>query len=254
MSTKLIQWNDFESLKKHILNLTRDLITPQVIQYLKDNPPKYIVEDDLGWLNKAIAKFCEGVSLPIDMVLRQRMVDNSYEIKVYHACRPHDVTAYYENGFKILSDEELISDFKRTLFACINETTPSITHEKIDEILSTHKLTRGEKGIYFAFDVSLLIEVANHYLKYGSEAMWPFLRRLTNETAGNYDFELLIKNKTKPTIFECNIPVKMVPGEQAIEFAAVLLQRIFCHLRTPQDFERYWIVRSHWIMIFHPSI
>lgn len=49
-------WTDFDSWRATIQQLLSDVLTPEVYELFRAQPPEYVVGDDLGWLDAIIER------------------------------------------------------------------------------------------------------------------------------------------------------------------------------------------------------
>jgi hypothetical protein len=92
-------FEDLPSWNTEVLELLEPIIDDAVIHEFRRRPPKYIVCDDLTWLDKIIARV-RGFESESKWFLSEQLRARYDAIRAYHGARPVDVAAYYNRGLE----------------------------------------------------------------------------------------------------------------------------------------------------------
>jgi hypothetical protein len=129
----------------------------------------------------------------------------SYDfLRCFHGCRPVDVDLYYRFGF-LPSDIKKTADNFDAFLKSINYQRPY----DVGQVLSSYSGSI-DKLIYFILDEEDFLDLAPHYIIYGSELMLSL--------AQNVDERLKYYLRTVgiPTIFQCDIPLQLIEEQELI--------------------------------------
>jgi len=218
----VFKWSDSEEWENTLFALMRDCIGDQVIECLRQNPPKYVVSDDSTWLDKAIGD-C-GFVLPKTSfrLLSDRFLNHYTKIRAFHACRPKSIDEYYKYGIVPLDPAELHAK-ARKLF--IKSKSHEISQSKIEAAIKDIGTETREGNVHFGLDDKFLIKHCSHYLIHGSEYLMAIAIHLGHEVGR--DLTRVLRNIGFPTIFVCDIPISKVSYWEILELSGTLLSDLF---------------------------
>lgn len=97
-----------------VWRILSDQVTDEVRSAFCAAPPKYLVSDDLGWLDDTI-EAVSGKPSDIKALLGARLREYYGYFRAGHATRTDDLTTYYERGLRVLRPHE-VQDRVRLLF------------------------------------------------------------------------------------------------------------------------------------------
>ena len=220
---------DVASWRCRIWRLLDDLVTEKVKQSFRRNPPEYVVSDDLSWLNGIVL---ERTGREIDMksILAERIAQEYRSFRAGHGTRTNNLGQFYKDGIRYLRPHEIEAS-ARALF--LTSDFDWVTEEKLQIAIAdidARNTSGGRAGrLYFCADERSLITRlggAGHYLVYGSE----YLSCLGVRLIGSLDTKNVLKSVGRPTMFVCDIPMKMMREHALGEFAGMVLEILFCEL------------------------
>lgn len=226
---------DFASWRDRIWALLSDILTDAVKGEFKRNPPEYIVSDDLTWLNEIVFTV-EGHELEMKSLTAERLSREYRAFRAGHATRTDELAQFYRGGLRCLRAHEA-EDTARTLF--LTSDFPLVTEEKFEAAIAdihARDASGGREGrLYFcAVESSLITRLggSGHYLVYGGEYLYCLGMRLV----GSFDAKKVLKSVGRPTMFVCDIPIKLMREYTLGEFAGSILEFLFCELVGEQSY------------------
>lgn len=133
-------------------------------------------------------------------------------MRAFHATRCEDVNKYYASSIQIADFDSLIEKAKK-----IFSVEPFyFTAQQVEWAAS--KIGKfDEKRLFLGLDDRLLLEQCGHYLIYGSEFLGSIGAQLVSFGKGNP--QALLKSFGKPTMFICNVPMKLIDKSTLKELA-----------------------------------
>lgn len=143
-------------------------------------------------------------------------------IRMYHACKPIDITSYYASGIKVLNLESLK---KTAINYFISDKTSTLSLKDIDEAFNYVGSDLREGRIYLTLDKRDIIEKCGHYLIYGSEFLYCAGAYLENKY--NKNCSQILKNIGTPTIFLCDVPIDIIDDASLEELNECVKKRSF---------------------------
>jgi hypothetical protein len=225
---------DVTSWRERIWTLISDIVTDDVLEEFKDNPPEYVVSDDLSWLNEIVFAV-SGRDVEMKSLLAERLAEEYHAFRAVHGTRTDDLAPFYEHGLRCLRADEA-EKRARSLFV-----TPEfswVTQEKFEAAVAdidARKESGGREGrLYFCADERNLITrygSSGHYLIYGGEYLYCLGIRLVSRL----DAQRVLKSVGRPTMFVCDIPMRMIRPSTLGEFAGSILEYLFCELFGEQS-------------------
>ncbi|OJW66427.1 MAG: hypothetical protein BGO57_04100 [Sphingomonadales bacterium 63-6] len=226
---------DVASWRGRIWTLLGDILTEAVKDKFKRDPPKYVVCDDLTWLNEIVFAV-EGIDIEMKSLTTERLAQEYRAFRAGHATRTNDLAQFYEGGLQCLRADEA-EERARTLF--VMSHFPWVTDEKFEAAVAdvnARNTSGGREGsLYFCADECALITRlggSGHYLVYGSEYIYCLGIRLV----GTFEAKKVLKSVGRPTMFVCDIPIKSMRENTLGEFAGLILEFLFCELIGEQSY------------------
>ena len=206
-------WQDFvgETFSKKTLNALEEKIRGRKSEFRYVDDPSAFIE-----VYKALGDFSE---------LFEELLNRFYEryafLRMYHCCRPISVESYYNSGIKVLNISEMNSRFQRIFLG--NPKYPLVTPDLVQAgIEDMAKSYRRHGYVYFGLDDRYLINHCGHYLIEGSEYLKSLAAFIERKIGGHLKSEL--RGHGKPTVFELQIPISVIPEGELRVLASELLQ------------------------------
>ncbi|MDE2037774.1 MAG: hypothetical protein KGI69_00950 [Patescibacteria group bacterium] len=200
-----IIWKDFSSWD----GIVRTTITPasvlEVISKMKRAGEGGYVQDDPGWLHPLENHLGYPIKDAINNLANALEREN---IRVYHGCRPIDISSYLSKGLKVHRRNELISELRKMVMS-----DTRLSRFDLDGRIGEVKKSYDNGKLFLVFDDRYMIEYAGHYLIYGGEYIANVLRD---------HLEVLLEKGT-PTIITVDLPGRMISRPILEGFAKDLL-------------------------------
>lgn len=197
-------------------------LTPAVLKAFKRSPPRYVVGDDLTWLND-IVEAVNGDIVDTQELLAQRLADHYHALRAFHGTRPLDIDTFYKDGMHPL-DPERFEQRAREIF--LDGSFPELTRDSIEVGIEKVGRKYREGRLYFEANEAHLVEYCAHYMLYGSE----YLCAIAANLPGQRDYRQHLKKFGTPTILTCNVPLSLLDYDLLREFAGVALETMFSTL------------------------
>ena len=215
-------FNDYLSWKEDVWTLMGDVLDDRVRREFLRKPPKYIVSDDLTWLDDIIVR-ATGNYVDIKSLTADRLAERYHSFRACHATRTADVGAYYARGLLPL-DPDLAHVRARAIFlgGAYPELTEAVLEGAIAEVGSELRAGR----VYFEANEQDLMETCGHYLLYGGE----YLIALAAHLGCARDYRQVLQGFGRPTMFICDVPLRLIGSHTLMEFAGGALENIFENL------------------------
>lgn len=214
-----------------IWHLMGDYLTEEVKSAFLADLPEFVVSDDLSWLDDVIEEVT-GERPNIKMETADRLMGEYRAFRMYHATRTNDLSSYYQNGLRFLSNID-IEDRARSFF--MNGTHPQVTEETlsnaIQELNSGSFTYRSDltPSVYCCADARDFTTTSGgcgHYLDFGSE----YLYNLGIRLIGPHRAQEVLRSHGSPTIFVIDVPMDLIRQSTITEFAGSILEYMFCSL------------------------
>ncbi len=208
MLTKSFIWNDIMNWRSDIEEMIPQEICNDFIEDIRNHRDNFKYFDEIDIFMERYSKFGDYSVLEDNFA-------NNFPLKfpfvrMYHCCRPADISSYYSKGITVLDFDEANERFRKLFNR--NPSFPKVTEFHIEQaisFMSAQYLRRGT--IYFGLDDRFLTTYCSHYLISGSEYIQGLAAFLSRELNCNAKAELI---KTgKPTIFEVDMPIKEIRHE-----------------------------------------
>ncbi|HEY4074298.1 MAG TPA: hypothetical protein VGM52_14480 [Herbaspirillum sp.] len=136
--------------------------------------------------------------------------------KGFHGCRPLRLSSYYEQGLLGQNSDSLCEIFRDIFVDLPKDDLESV----IAQFGDRSKQERG--AIWLASNDKFLLEECGHYIIQGSEYLMALAAQLGRSSNGE-DYRFRLRRYGIPTILEVDIPVGLIPGEQHVEVAKMIL-------------------------------
>ena len=216
--------------KPVLWNILGDFLTQSVKEEFVRNPPKYVVSDDLSWLDEIIMETSDNF-VAIKELTANRIARHYRAFRAAHGTRTDNLTSFYHRGLRRLRSGE-IEDIARKLL--INASFPYANEKSlmnaIDELDAKGPGCR-DGFLYFCADEHELIDQASHYLIYGSEYLYCIAMRVI----GTWNAQRLLKSIGEPTMIVCDLPFEFLSQDQREDFAGMCLEIMFTELLGETD-------------------
>ena len=148
-------------------------------------------------------------------------------VRLFHGCRPVDVTSYYTCGIKPLDRTHANAAAYTTFLA---GAFPELTRADVDAAIEEVGSHLREDRVYFCFDGRELVEYCGHYLIYGSEYLFGVgasLMRLRRRRDGRSpDYREALKRIGIPTLLIVDLPLALLRRSTVREIAEALLDGV----------------------------
>lgn len=220
---------NLDGWRDRVWELLSDVVTEDVKAAFVEQPPEYVVSDDLTWLDEIIEDVTDTPS-EIKEMLADKLSSSYRAFRAAHATRTNDPAKFYKEGLRFLRPDE-IENLARSIF--LNGSTPGITEEHlagaIDELEARDQKGGRAGQIYFCANERSLVTPdggSGHYLVYGSEYLYCLAIRVTD----TWSAKEALKGIGRPTMFVCDIPVEFLRRRTLLEFSGMILELLFKEL------------------------
>lgn len=200
--------------------MLHDLITDEVKALFVADPPEYVVCDDLSWLDDLIFRGTgQDTNIKEEAAWRLCLLYRAF--RAAHATRTNDLGQFYSRGLRYLRPEEMEDRARALLLKGQAEYASEDSIRAAIEELNARDERQGRTGqLYFCAvedDRYSDFGGSGHYLTYGSEYLYCLTVRAACETSARK----LLKGLGSPTLFICDVPMKLISERTKQEFAAV---------------------------------
>lgn len=207
MAERVLDWRKRGRWLRAIPNYATQVLTIDVRRRVEIARPK-CWSDDLAWLphyEELVPEFCE------------KLWGYYTHAKAFHGCRPDSVASYFEYGLQGQSLDRILQKF-REIFADV----PTELLDRAVEVM--HSRRADERGcIWFSGDDEKMIRDHGHYIINGSEYLLALAAHIDNVDRWGEDYRLRLRTVGIPTILEVDIPVDLIPENQKLEVARMIL-------------------------------
>ncbi|WP_196591983.1 hypothetical protein [Pectinatus frisingensis] len=210
-------WRDSKDWLMVVHNLLSDIMNDAVVAKVRQNVPEYISHDNFLWLDLIIDAHY-NCFYDIKEVINSRFCQYYSHIKAYHGCRPEDVNSYYKNGIVTL-DPQMFNQLAYQIF-CSKEL--NFDKRTVEDAIKKVGTNLREGRVFLSLDDQLLVEECGHYLLYGSEYLIA-IAAVLSEPSG-IDYRQVLRQKGKPTVFLCDVPINFIKRNTLCELTGVILQ------------------------------
>jgi len=214
-------WQDCSDWADDIRQLMSDILDNEVIRHFLASPPEYIVSDNMNWLEDIILQ-AKGSVVDVKVMLAKRLLENYGTLRAFHARCPKEISSYYRDGLLPL-DYTTAEDFLREFF--LSGACPEITETELLTAMEGCKSELRGGHVYFEANEKLLVERCGHYLLYGSEYILAVAARLSPNSGK--DYRRALKGLGIPTVFACDVPLRLISMQIILELAGNMLEVMF---------------------------
>ena len=159
------------------------------------------------------------------------------EVRLFHACRPSDIGAYYREGIR--RHDAFVLDRARAIYSA-----QGIPMDTIEAAIADTDLELDKDRVFLALDDRLLIDSAGHYMIYGSESVMSVGAALIR--LGHYDAQRRLMTIGQPILFTCDVPLSLLREHSIREVAESLYDEYrICRGRRPHSPSR----RDHTVVV-----
>lgn len=222
---------DFQSLPRWrdaAWGLVSHILDERVKGAFRRDPPRYVVGDDLGWLD-AIVERVTGRVVDSKSLMAAMLAERFSALRAYHATSTHDVDGFYQDGLLPLAPDAVHAR-AREIF--LGGGCPELRPEDLERAIASvgHGLREGR--VFFEANETLLVEHCGHYLLYGGE----YLTAIAASLPRHRDYRQALKGVGKPTVFVCDVPLADIGGSTLLEFAGMALEFLFQELLDGEEY------------------
>lgn len=230
-----------DTWKDRVWAMVADVVTEQVKLAFIENPPEYVVSDDLSWLNDLVLEVTDQF---VDMksLVADRLRTTFRAFRAGHATRTDDLRPFYTEGLRYLRADE-VEQRARDLFLTDRYRwgTEERLQAAIEELHARDERGGREGRLYFCANEPELFTRAGgsgHYLVFGSEYLYCLGMRIV----GTGNTQAALKSIGRPTMLVCDIPIRDLHSYTLEEFAGLIFEYLFsslvpgmeCHALSPR--------------------
>jgi hypothetical protein len=249
----------YRTWRSDIWKLLEELVDDDVKSAFLADPPEYVVSDDLSWLDRIIWKVKRREVDSKGFLVTQ--IGQRYDaLRAVHGTRTSDVERFYREGLRPL-DPAVAHEQAREIF--LSGRFPELDEGRLVEAIRAVGTDLREGRVYFEANEQMLIDLAGHYMLYGSEYVLAIAARLAER--GRYDYRQVLKARGAPTLFICDVPLRLIAPRLLSEFAGNALEMVFQELLDGRKFKPdrsrgagFWIGErlcpSHIAGHYHPVV
>ena len=219
----------YGSWRDELWMLLSDLVDYEVKAAFLDRPPEYVVGDDLTWLDNIIWSV-RGREVDSKSFLGRQLRRRYDALRAVHGTRTADLARFYSEGLRPL-DPGFAQEQARQIF--LGGAYPELTEADLARAITTVGSDLREGRVFFEANEDMLINQAGHYMLYGSE----YLVAIAAHLGGFRDYRQVLKTRGNPTLFICDVPLRLVRESTLLEFAGTALEMMFQELLGGPAFE-----------------
>jgi len=135
------------------------------------------------------------------------------KVRLFHGCRPPDVGVYYKEGIR--RHGAFVLDRARAIYRA-----QGIPESDIEAAIEDTDLQVDQDQVFLALDDERLIEMAGHYMIYGSEAVMSVGAALIS--LGYLDAQRKLMAIGRPTLLTCDVDLSLLACHSVREIAESL--------------------------------
>jgi hypothetical protein len=232
MQTRRIwHFENLDSWQPDIWQLLLPHVDCPVIEEFQACQPKWIVSDDLSWLEEKITKV-KGYEIDIKEYLATRLLGKFDVMRAYHGARPVDSSSYFRSGLLPMNPKDKANE-ARAIF--LSSQLPEVTLDKVNLTIAEMQDQSRVGRVFFQTSKHVLEEDCAQYMLYGSE----FMVGVAAALGEHIDYRQILKKSGTPTVFVCDVPLKLIEKPYLLECAGHAIQQIFERLVDSQDPDGY---------------
>lgn len=219
------------SWRNQIWALLADVVTPGVKASFLDDPPEYLVCDDLEWLDGFIEEET-GSDSDIKKTLASRLTTRYRAFRAMHATRTNNLAQFYERGICMPLNAE-IEDVARGLF--LNGRYKSLDERSLNRAIADLNDRDGpyrsddQLRNYLCADeraFTTRVGGSGHYADFGSEYLFNLAIRLV----GEHEAKRVLRSVGSPCILIADIPMSLLGHYTISSFSGLVLEFLFSEL------------------------
>lgn len=218
----------YSTWRAEIWRLIEDFADADVKKAFLDSPPKYVVCDDLSWLDE-IVYAVRNDEIDSKALLSERLRNRYRALRSVHGTRTANIAAFYRDGLLPMVPELLHAQV-REIF--LGDEFPELTESVIQKAIEAVGSDLREGRVWFEANEEMLIAQAGHYMLYGSE----YVTAIAAHLQGYRDYRQVLKNSGQPTLFVCDVPLELISEGILKEFAGGALESVFQELLDGPEF------------------
>jgi hypothetical protein len=214
---KVLAWRDVSTWHPIAYRLANEMLSPEVVQELRTNPPRSMDWHWREWLQQALDVAGSSKTTEVLDDILNSFLNQFTHIRAFHGCRPVDVGSYYESGFLPTNIEQI----RRVAKEIFLQPESGEEHKSALE-RAVQELVKGKREgqLYLVLD-DMLFEASPNYLIFGSEGLMIIASRLgTINGVHRYD---ILRGRGTPTIFVCDLPISIIPSDRLYQTAATFI-------------------------------
>lgn len=223
-------FNDFGSWRNMVWDMTDDILNEDVRKEFLKSPPRFIVSDDLGWLDSIVLSATDR-QVNTQHLMIEKLTERFDAVRCCHATNTANVATYYERGILPL-DLERAHQTVRAIY--LDGSFPELSPEDVERAIAAADPEQRVGRAYFETNEWLLVQECGHYLLNGSEYIASITRNLYGP--GCRDYRRILRERGKPTMFLCDVPLGWL-GMTIVEAAGTALEHMFKELLEGPGFE-----------------
>lgn len=222
-------WQAYPRWKGAVWELLSDTVDQEVRQAFLDDPPQYVVYDNMGWLDEIIWS-ARQIDVDSKELLADRLKRRFAAFRAFHGTRADDLGAFYAKGLLPL-DPDAAHLRAKEIF--LGGDFPELTPEALEAAIREVGTDTREGRVYFDGNEQLLIEDCGHYMLYGSE----YVVGIAAHLKGPRDYRQTLKRRGEPVVFVCDVPFALMGHGTLLEFAGMALASVFQELLDGSDYQ-----------------
>jgi len=247
----------YPTWRADIWKLIEDFADADVKKAFLNSPPKYVVCDDLSWLDD-IVYAVRNQEIDSKALLSERLRKRYKALRAVHGTRTTNIPKFYHDGLLPMVPE-LLHAQAREIF--LGGEFPELTESLLQQAIEAVGSDLREGRVWFEANEEMLIAQAGHYMLYGSE----YVTAIAAHLLGNRDYRQVLKNYGKPTLFVCDVPLELISEGILREFAGGALESVFQELLDGPEFVadrwrgagfyiRKPLTAEHLVGHYHPDV
>jgi hypothetical protein len=196
-------------------------VPPSVIERLRRVKGEDMFHDTMEYLTRAFRR--AGTSLSDEALneLREAVLAPFDFFRGYHGCRPLSINSYAREGLQPLTRERLAA----LAYDLFEGTVP---REEVAILSRQAKLDTRQDAIYFTADRTFQIEQCGHYMIYGCESLCCLWRDEHGRPTSRFlESQRRARAMGVPTLFACEVPLRMIRDGWRQELAHSLITKYF---------------------------
>jgi hypothetical protein len=139
------KWSDIDVWEPKIRELMTDVLDERMFTEFHEDPPEFVVGDDLSWLDQIIRSAHGQWPDRVHDVLARRIARNYASVIGFHACRPISLDDYKRDGLRVCDPEEL-NRIAREIFGDTSDVAAAIEDLAKGNAVSGYSYTKHNSG------------------------------------------------------------------------------------------------------------